>query len=89
MLVTKGVFGRFDLHGTEVKSWTRLAKSVKSGDRSITVQDTLNVKKGDKLILASTQYDPNAVDEAEVVSVAGNTIELKDELAFSHSGKTS
>ena len=61
--------GSLEIHGEPKVSWTRLARTVSAGGNNHTLQvvdDVSSWSSGDKLVLASTDFD---MDQAEVITV--------------------
>src|SRR5579862_6773030 len=51
--------GTLSLHGNRKDSWTRLAKTAAAGSSTIEVLDAGDWKKGDEIVVASTDFDPH------------------------------
>src|SRR5579862_9495766 len=51
--------GTLSLHGNRKHSWTRLAKTAAAGSSTIEVLDAGDWKKGDEIVVASTDFDPH------------------------------
>src|SRR5215467_8167416 len=49
--------GTLSLHGPEKNSWTKLAKTAAAGNSTIEVLSAGDWKKGDSIVVASTDYD--------------------------------
>src|ERR1700675_694256 len=55
--------GTLNLHGTEKNSWTKLAKTAAAGSNTIEVLNAGDWKKGQTIVLASTDFDPHQAEE--------------------------
>src|SRR5579871_6783341 len=54
--------GTLNLHGTEKNSWTKLTKTAAAGSNTIEVLNPGDWKKGDVIVLASTDFDPHQAE---------------------------
>ncbi|MEP7355580.1 MAG: G8 domain-containing protein, partial [Acidobacteriota bacterium] len=79
--------GTLNLHGTEKNSWTKLAKTAAAGSNSIEVLSAGDWKKGQTIVLASTDFDPHQAEERTIAAISGNTITLDKKLDNMHFGK--
>src|SRR5579872_2159332 len=79
--------GTLNLHGTEKNSWTKLAKTAEAGNNSIEVLNAGDWKKGDVIVLASTDFDPHQAERRTIAGIRGNTITLDKKLDYMHFGK--
>jgi cell migration-inducing and hyaluronan-binding protein len=82
--VMKG--GQLDVHGVNVKSWTRLTQTADKGATTINVQDASGWKAGDRIAIASTDYAMNQAEEFTISSINGSTVTLSGALKFMHYG---
>ncbi len=79
--------GTLNLHGTEKNSWTKLSKTAEAGSNSIEVLNAGDWKKGDVIVLASTDFDPHQAERRTIAAIRGNTITLDKKLDYMHFGK--
>ena len=79
--------GTLNLHGTEKNSWTKLAKTAAAGSNTIEVLNAGDWKKGDVIVLASTDFDPHQAERRTIAAIRGNTITLDKKLDYMHFGK--
>ena len=79
--------GTLNLHGTEKDSWTKLTKTAAAGSNTIEVLNAGDWKKGDVIVLASTDFDPHQAEERTIAAIRGNTITLDKKLDYMHFGK--
>src|SRR5437868_4473158 len=79
--------GTLNLHGTEKNSWTKLAKTAAAGSITIEVLNAGDWKKGQTIVLASTDFDPHQAEERSIAAISGNTITLDKKLDYMHFGK--
>ncbi len=75
--------GTLSLHGDRTNAWTKLAKTAKAGSSQIEVLDASGWRKGDQIVLASTDFDPRQAEERTVTAISGNTLTL-DQAARIH-----
>ncbi len=79
--------GTLNLHGTEKNSWTKLAKTAAAGSNTIEVLNAGDWRKGDVIVLASTDFDPHQAERRTITGVSGNVITLDQKLEYMHFGK--
>jgi cell migration-inducing and hyaluronan-binding protein len=79
--------GTLNLHGTEKNSWTKLAQTAAAGSSTIQVLSPGDWKKGQTIVLASTDFDPHQAEERTIAAISGNTITLDRKLDYMHFGK--
>ena len=79
--------GTLDLHGESRRGWTRLAATAPAGAGQLTLEDAPDWRAGDRLVVASTDFDPRHAEVVAVASVSGNTVTLAEPLEHSHWGE--
>src|SRR5689334_18791316 len=79
--------GTLNLHGNRKDSWTKLAKTAAAGSNTIEVLNAGDWKKGDEIVLASTDFDPRQAERRTISATSGNTITLDKKLDYMHFGK--
>ncbi|HUA21713.1 MAG TPA: G8 domain-containing protein [Bryobacteraceae bacterium] len=79
--------GTLNLHGTEKNSWTKLTKTAAAGSNTIEVLNAGDWKKGDVIVVASTDFDPHQAERRTISSVSGNVIRLNQKLQYMHYGQ--
>ncbi|GGJ38048.1 G8 domain-containing protein [Deinococcus roseus] len=84
--------GTIDIHGQPtLRSWTKLNGTVAVGSKTITVQDPVNWKVGDAIIITSSSfynpYSPKSQTEQRLITaISGNTLTLNQGLTYGHWG---
>src|SRR5450755_2576505 len=79
--------GTLNLHGTEKNSWTKLGQTAAAGSNTIQVVNPGDWKKGQTIVLASTDFDPHQAERRTIAAISGNTITLDKKLDYMHFGK--
>src|ERR1700678_2057087 len=79
--------GTLNLHGDRTNSWTKLAGTAKAGSARIEVLNASGWRKGDVIVLASTDFDSTQTEKRTIAAIAGNAITLDQPLKFMHFGK--
>jgi cell migration-inducing and hyaluronan-binding protein len=79
--------GTLSLHGNRKDSWTKLAKTAAAGSNTIEVLNTGDWKKGDEIVVASTDFDPHQAERRTIANVSGRVITLDQKLAYMHFGQ--
>jgi cell migration-inducing and hyaluronan-binding protein len=84
IMLVKGVLS---LHGDRKNTWTKLAATAKAGSARIEVSNAKGWRKGDVIVLASTDFDPAQAEKRTIAAVEGNAIRLDKPLKYMHYGK--
>jgi cell migration-inducing and hyaluronan-binding protein len=79
--------GVLDLHGEARTGWARLQGSVTAGGAQLVLDQAPAWRAGDKLVVASTDFDWRRDEEVDVAAVSGNVVTLKAPLLFDHYGQ--
>jgi cell migration-inducing and hyaluronan-binding protein len=80
--------GTLSLHGDRTSNtWTKLAKTAKAGSATIAVLNAAGWRKGDVIVLASTDFDPYQAEERTVTAISGNALTLDKPLKYMHFGE--
>jgi len=79
--------GTLNLHGNRKDSWTKLANTAPAGSNTIEVLNAGDWKKGDMIVLASTDFDPHQAERRTISAISGNKITLDKKLDNMHYGK--
>ena len=79
--------GRIDIHGAPTAArWTRLARNAEAGDDLITLERTVDWRVGDRIVLASTDFDADQAEEATIIGIDGDKVRLEEPLRYLHWG---
>ncbi len=81
------VGGALELHGTSVRSWTKLAQHAPSGATLLTLNEPSAWKAGDQIAVSATSFDPADAELATIAAVEGATLQLTQPLAHDHWGE--
>jgi cell migration-inducing and hyaluronan-binding protein len=79
--------GTLNLHGDRTNSWTKLARTAKAGSARIEVLNASGWRKGDVIVLASTDFDFAQAEKRTIAAIARNVITLDQPLKYMHFGK--
>jgi cell migration-inducing and hyaluronan-binding protein len=79
--------GTLNLHGDREHTWTKLAKTARAGAGSIAVLDARGWRKGDEIVLASTDFSPRQAERRTITAIKGNALTLNKPLAYMHFGE--
>lgn len=79
--------GTLSLHGDREHSWTKLAKTAEAGASTIEVLDASGWRKGDEIVLASTDFNPRQAEKRMITAVSGNSLTLDRPLEYMHFGQ--
>ncbi|KAM5324481.1 fibrocystin isoform 3-T3 [Glossophaga mutica] len=84
---TIGVYGKVQLHSAySKKSWTRLGADIASGNERIIVEDTVDWRPQDKIVLSSSSYEPHEAEVLTVKEVKGHHVRIQERLKHRHIG---
>jgi cell surface hyaluronidase len=80
--------GTLDLHGaSRGASWIKLGATATKGATTITFERAPGWQVGDRLAIASSDYDPKQAEEAVISAISGATVTLKTALKTMHYGQ--
>jgi len=79
--------GTLNLHGDRTNAWTKLAGTAKAGSARIEVLNASGWRKGDVIVLASTDFDSTQAEKRSIAAISGNVITLDQPLKYMHFGK--
>ncbi|MBO9580391.1 MAG: G8 domain-containing protein [Sphingobium sp.] len=79
--------GTLSLHGDRTNTWTKLAKTAKAGTASIQVLNAAGWRKGDVIVLASTDFNPRQAEQRTITAISGNVLTLDKPLQYMHFGE--
>ena len=79
--------GTLDLHGEARQGWTRLGVTATAGSAQLQLAEAPGWRAGDRLVVASTDFEPGHAEVVAVASVSGATVTLEQPLAFTHYGE--
>ncbi|KAI5941136.1 Fibrocystin [Manis javanica] len=84
---TIGVYGKVQLHSVyPEKSWTHLAADIASGNERIILEDTVDWRPHDKIVLSSSSYEPHEVEVLTVKEVKAHHVMIHERLRHRHIG---
>jgi len=75
------------IQGENRNSWTKLSASAARGVTQISVLNAGSWRVGDKIVLASTDYNPAQAEVKTINAVTGNTLTLDSALKYPHFGE--
>ena len=81
--------GSLELYGaSRGKSWTRLNGSAAVGATVLNLEAGAGWAVGDKIAVASTDYDSKQAEEVVITAVSGNAVTVAPGLKYNHFGET-
>lgn len=80
--------GTLELHGKARTTWTKLTADAPAGTNQLTVAGPIDWQPGDRLVVASTDFDPMQAEELLVTGVQGNQVTVQSALRYLHWGTT-
>ncbi|XP_054554835.1 fibrocystin isoform X2 [Talpa occidentalis] len=84
---TIGVYGKVQLHSAyPKKSWTHLGADVAPGNERIIVEDTVDWRPQDQILLSSSSYEPHEAEVLTVKEIKGQHIQIHEQLKHRHIG---
>ncbi|MEO5706295.1 MAG: G8 domain-containing protein [Alteraurantiacibacter sp.] len=79
--------GTLNLHGDREHAWTKLANTARAGSSAIEVLDASGWRRGDRIVLASTDFNPRQAEERTITAIDGNALTLDRPLEYMHYGE--
>ncbi|KAM4043868.1 fibrocystin [Anomaloglossus baeobatrachus] len=82
-----GVYGKLQLYSAyPSKSWTRLGADIAPGNEMIPLNNTVDWRPGDKVVISSSSYEAHQAELVYVRDVYGPILRIWGKLNFWHSG---
>ncbi|KAI2652983.1 Fibrocystin-L [Labeo rohita] len=84
-----GVFGSLDLYGMPHNVYhTKLARTSQAGTSNVSLQESVDWKVGDQILLSTTSYDPWETEIRTITAISdyGSTLTLDQPLSYTHIG---
>ncbi|XP_072498533.1 fibrocystin isoform X3 [Notamacropus eugenii] len=86
---TIGVYGKVQLHSAYPrKAWTHLRADIASGNERILVEDAVDWRPQDKIVLSSSSYEPHEAEILTVKEVMGHNVRIHECLSHRHLGSS-
>jgi cell migration-inducing and hyaluronan-binding protein len=79
--------GTLELHGDRQNTWTKLARTARAGSAQIEVLNADGWRRGDEIVLASTDFNPRQAEKRTIAAIKGNKITLDRALEHMHFGE--
>ncbi|CAM4636768.1 unnamed protein product [Leuciscus chuanchicus] len=86
-----GVFGSLELYGMPHNVYhTKLASTSQAGNSTLSLQEPVDWKVGEKILLSTTSYDPWQTEIRTITAISdyGRTLTLDQPLSFTHIGES-
>lgn len=82
-----GVTGSVEIHGSRRGGWTHLSRTAAAGATTINLVDNPGWKVGDRIALASSDFNQDRFEEALIAGVSGDALTLSAPLKYEHFGE--
>ena len=79
--------GTLSLHGDRKNAWSKLSATAKAGAVRIEVLNAAGWRRGDVIVLASTDFNPRQAEERTITAISGNALTLDTPLRYMHFGR--
>jgi cell surface hyaluronidase len=76
--------GSIQLQGAPRINWLRLGATVIKGASQISLQQNVDWKVGEKIVIASSDYRPEHAEEVTITGINGKLVNLSAPLAYTH-----
>ncbi len=91
-IMAMGANARISLHSSSSnvkKAWVQLAETAESGSTSITLSESTNWQTGDRIAIASTDFDMNQAEDFTITNTSqnGTVITIDRPLSYMHYGR--
>lgn len=80
------ISGTLDLHGQSRVTWTKLAATATAGTSQLQLNGPIDWRAGDRIVIASTDFDPFQAEEMVISQVQGTQVTLQAPLRYGHWG---
>jgi len=78
---------KFSMHGEpRVKTWTLLSSTIMVNTAVLTVDDAVDWRIGEEIVVASTGFDHNEAEQRRITNITGNQITVDRPFEFQHLG---
>ena len=79
--------GKISIHAADTKrEWTQLDGTMEKGATTLSVLDATGWQTGDRIVLASTDYDHRQSEERVITAIDGNDVTLDEPVEYMHFG---
>ena len=79
--------GSLDLHGRRRQGWTQLGANAPKGTRTIRLKSRMPWHRGDRIVIASTDYAAGHAEHRTISNVEGRRLTLDSPLDWQHWGR--
>ena len=80
--------GKISIHAADTKTeWTQLDATMEQGATQLSVLDATGWQVGDRLAIASTDYDHRQTEERTITAVDGNNVTVDQPVEYMHYGE--
>ena len=76
--------GRIVLHGEARLGWTSLSGTARRGTRQLTLKTAPPWRKGDNIVITSSDYRAGHAEEFAIQAITGNVVKISAPLAYHH-----
>ncbi|MCB0141858.1 MAG: cupredoxin domain-containing protein [Caldilineaceae bacterium] len=80
--------GEIQMVGETRTSWTHLNATANKGEAALTLASTPNWRVGDRIVVASTDFDFRQSEDFIITTIQGAQVQLDAPLAYTHWGET-
>lgn len=78
---------RIEIHGEPRVSWTQLAATANAGASVITTTAVSDWRVGERIVIASTAFNPDEAEVRTITAISGNQVTLDRPLLYRHYGE--
>lgn len=79
--------GTLELHGQPRTSWLRLGETAPAGTTQIVLEQPVDWRTGDRIVISSTDYEPAQAEEVIIKAIDGAKVTLDRPLQYMHWGE--
>ena len=87
-MIAVSPFGTLDVHGESRLAWTKLGATAEVGSDQLLLERSVDWRVGDRIVVASTDFDPFHAEDRIVTAVDDDLITLDESLEYQHFGMT-
>ena len=87
-MIAVSPFGTLDMHGESRLAWTKLGATAEVGSDQLLLERSVDWRVGDRIVVASTDFDPFHAEDRIVTAVDDDLITLDESREYQHFGVT-
>ncbi len=79
--------GKIEIIGERRVAWTQLNATAAKGSSVLTLKDSVDWRVGERIVVASSAFNPDQAEERTITDVKGSSVTLDKPLQYAHYGE--